>query len=134
MMRDFEELIVWQKARVMCRDVHRVSSSGQFGKHFGLRDQICRASISVMSNVAEGFGRYSRADFRRFIMIARASVAEVRSQLYVAFDLDFIDDQTRRTLSGQCVEIDRLLAGLWASLKGAPLKSPAAAPMANRSP
>jgi four helix bundle protein len=117
-MRDFEELIAWQKARVMCREVHRVAYHGEFRRHIGLRDQICRSAISVMSNIAEGFVRYSRADFRRFLVVARSSNAEVRSHLYVAVDLEFIDAAAQRRLSGLCVEIDRLVAALWASLEG----------------
>lgn len=116
-MRNFEELVAWQKARVLSRDIHRVAEAGAFRRNFGLRDQICRAAMSVMSNIAEGFGRFSRRDFQRFIVIARSSNAEVRSQLYVALDLGYIDEATRATLSGQCIEIDRLLSGLWSSLE-----------------
>ena len=115
-MRDFEDLIAWQKARVLSREIHRVAEAGQFGRHFALRDQICRAAISVMSNIAEGFGRFSRADFRRFLVIARSSNAEVRSQLYVAADLGFIDEATRVRLAALCIEVQKLLVGLWASL------------------
>jgi len=72
--------------------------------------------MSVMSNIAEGFGRFSRRDLQRFIVIARSSNAEVRSQLYVALDLGYIDEPTRAELSGLCIRIDRLLSGLWSSL------------------
>jgi four helix bundle protein len=115
-MRTFEELIVWQKARVLCRDVFTIAGSGPLGREFGLRDQICRASLSVMSNIAEGFGRYGRTEFRRFLVIARGSLYEVRSQLYVALDLGLIAPEVHARLIAQCAEVERLLAGLRNSL------------------
>jgi four helix bundle protein len=70
----FEDLVAWQKARVLVRDVYRVSKGGTFAKDFGLCGQIQRAAVSVMSNIAEGFERRSRVDFHRFLVTAKASL------------------------------------------------------------
>lgn len=86
----FEEIEAWQLGRELNRAVYAVSENGAFGRDYGLRDQIRRASISVTSNIAEGFARRSPADFARFLTIARASSAEVCSQLYLALDLGYL--------------------------------------------
>ncbi len=83
----FEDLIAWQKARVLTKAIYDVTSDGVFAKDFGLRDQIRRASVSIMSNIAEGFERRRTPEFKHFLNIAKASSAEVRSQLYVALDV-----------------------------------------------
>ena len=70
----FEDLVAWQKARELARDIYRVTDEGRFGKDFALRDQIRRASVSVLSNLAEGFDRASRGEFHQFLVIAKGSV------------------------------------------------------------
>jgi four helix bundle protein len=85
----FEQLNVWQKSKTLAVAVYKTSSQGDFARDFGLRDQLRRAAVSVMSNIAEGFGRFTRPEFRRFLTIARGSVAEVQSQLYLAHDLGY---------------------------------------------
>ncbi len=77
----FEDLIAWQKARQLAAEIYRVTAQGDFSKDFGLRDQIRRAAVPAMSNIAEGFDRGSRSEFHQFLVIAKASCAEVRSQL-----------------------------------------------------
>ena len=98
--RRFEDIEAWKRGRELNVRVYELSSSGAFAKDFALRDQIRRASISVASNIAEGYARQSRADFARFLVIARASAAEVISQLYLALDVGHIDhdqfEQARR--------------------------------------
>src|SRR4030067_1196934 len=86
----FEDLVACQKARELTRQIYLLSKKGHFLKDFGLREQIQRASVSIMSNLAEGFERGSRKEFHQFIVIAKASCAEVRSQLYVALDIGYI--------------------------------------------
>ncbi len=78
----------------MTRRVYEVARSGEFSRDFGLRDQIQRAAVSVTSNIAEGFERRSPAEFARFLLIARGSAGEVRSQLYAALDLGYVDRET----------------------------------------
>lgn len=107
---------MWQKAKALSVQVYRVTGAGPFARDLGLRTQMQRAAVSVMSNVAEGFDRNSRAEFARFLAIARGSAGEVRSQVYLAQELGYIDDQTSRALLGACVEITRMLVGLRKSL------------------
>ena len=77
----FEDFIAWQKARKLTDDIYRVTSEGSFAQDFGLKDQIRRAAVSSMSNLAEGFERGRPAEFHQFLSIAKASCAELRAQL-----------------------------------------------------
>lgn len=108
----FEDLAVWQKSRDLAIAVYRVTQNGPLKRDFGLRDQLQRASVSVMSNIAEGFDRYSRAEFRQFLSIARGSAAEVRSQLHLAVELGYISRDEFTRLNALCLEITRMLAAL----------------------
>ncbi len=114
----FEDLLVWQKAKALSVQVYRATETGRFARDFGLRTQIQRAAVSVMSNIAEGFDRNSRAEFARFLAIARGSAGEVRSQVYLAQEPGYIDEQTSRALLGACVEITSMIVGLRKSLGG----------------
>ena len=113
----FEDLIAWQKARQLTVDIYRITAHGEFAKDSGLRDQIRRAAVSVMSNIAEGFDRGSRSEFHQFLVIAKASCAEVRSQLYVAQDVGYIDQETFDTISSSTSELSRILGGLRAAVQ-----------------
>lgn len=92
-VRRFEDLDCWQSARLLVKHVYQISQQGKFSKDFGLRDQIQRAAISVMSNIAEGFHAGSNAEFLRFLGYSRRSVAEMQSQLYTALDLSYISQE-----------------------------------------
>lgn len=113
----FEDIIAWQKARVLTREIYALTGKGVFSRDFGLRDQIRRASVSIMSNLAEGFERLSRAEFHQFIVIAKASCAEVRSQLYVALDVGYITQAEFDLTNGLAVEVSRIIGGLRRSVK-----------------
>jgi four helix bundle protein len=113
----FEDLIAWQKVRQLAAEIYRVSAHGEFAKDFGLRDQIRRAAVSAMSNIAEGFDRGSRNEFHQFLVIAKASCAEVRSQLYVAQDVGYIDQKTFENISGNTNELLRIIGGLRAAVQ-----------------
>ena len=115
-VKRFEDLVVWQKARDLSVAIYRSASSGPFARDFGLRDQIRRAAVSVMSNIAEGFGRYSRSELRQYLSIARGSVTEVRSQLYLARELGYLADTEHQSLHELGVEIARMLAAFRASI------------------
>lgn len=108
----FEDLIAWQKARKLTQEVYKVTRLGNFSKDFGLCDQIRRASVSIMSNIAEGFDRGGRAEFHQFLVIAKASAAEVRSQLYVANDIGYIDAETFTRLKNLADETSKITNGL----------------------
>ena len=113
----FEDLIAWQKAQELALEIYRVTSEGRFAKDFGLKDQIQRASVSIMSNVAEGFERYGPQEFRHFLSIARGSAGEVRSQLYLAQGLQYINEDEFQKLRSLCIEISRLIGGLRTSIQ-----------------
>ena len=89
----FEDIGAWQKARLVTKAVYLLTMKGQFAKDFGLMDQIRRSSVSIMANIAEGFGRRSDKEFVYFLNIAHASAAEAQSHLYVAFDLGYISQE-----------------------------------------
>ena len=86
----FEEIQAWQKARVGTTRIYRLTRSDSFEKDFGLINQMRRAAVSVMANIAEGNGRRTNADFASFLVQAHASAADVQSHLYVALDLGYI--------------------------------------------
>lgn len=88
----FEDLIAWQEARTLVKWVYKITSDGAFSKDYGMRDQIQRAAVSVMTNIAEGFDCESSAEFARFLGIARRSAVEVQSLLYAALDVDHIKE------------------------------------------
>lgn len=110
--KSFEDIDAWKKSRELTRKVYEVTASGAFSRDFPLRDQIRRACISVMSNVAEGHGRAGRKEFLQFLAVALGSANEVTSQLYVALDLGYIDDEQFRVLTELARESARLIGGL----------------------
>ena len=112
----FEDLIAWQKARLLTAEIYRVTNQGPFARDFGLRDQICRAAVSVMSNIAEGFERNRAAEFHQFLSIAKASCGEVRSQLYVALDAGYLKRDVFDAMRSRAEEVSRITGGLRASL------------------
>ena len=108
----FEDLIAWQKARELTKAIYKATDHGKFAKDFGLKDQIRRAAVSVMSNIAEGFDRRGGREFHQFLVIAKGSCAELRSQLYVALDAGYIDKPTFNTLYEQSLETGKVINGL----------------------
>ena len=109
----FEEIISWQKARELNSEIYKITNkSNSFSKDFGLRDQIRRASVSITSNIAEGFERQTTNEFIRFLYIAKASAGEVRSQLYVAFDINYLTKEEFEELKMKVNEVSKLISGL----------------------
>lgn len=108
----FEDLIAWQKGRESTRAIYQVTASGSFAKDFGLRDQIRRPAVSVMSNLAEGFERGGRSEFHQFLSVAKSSCVELRSQLYVALDATHLNPSIFRRLILQAEEVARIIGGL----------------------
>jgi four helix bundle protein len=113
----FEDLIAWQKARELTRAIYEATRQGAFAKDYGLSGQIQRATVSIMSNIAEGFERGGRGEFHQFLSTAKASCAEVRSQLYVALDVGHIDQSMFERLMQQAEEVARIVGGLRASVQ-----------------
>jgi len=113
----FEDLIAWQKAGVLTSEIYKVTQDGRFARDFGLTGQIQRASVSIMSNIAEGFERGSKKEFHYFLSVAKGSCAEVRSQLYVALDVNYLESDQFTRLLQQAEEVARIIGGLRASLE-----------------
>jgi len=113
----FEDLIAWQRARSLTREIYQVTQKGTFAKDFGLSGQIQRATVSIMSNIAEGFERGKRSEFHQFLSVAKASCAEVRSQLYVAFDVGHLTQATFDHLLSLAQEVARVIGGLRAAVE-----------------
>jgi four helix bundle protein len=118
----FEDIEAWQKARELTRSIYQVSKAGVFSSDFGLRDQIRRASTSVMSNIAEGFERSGTGEFVQFLAIAKGSVGEVKSQLYVAVDQEYLSKKTFDQLFMLAAEISKMIGGLMNYMRQSKLK------------
>ena len=113
----FEDLIAWQKARTLTKKIYTVTKNEKFRKDFGLKDQIQRASVSIMSNIAEGFDRASNAEFHKYIVIAKGSCAEVKSQLYVSKDIGYISRSSFNELKGLADELSLIIGGLRSAIQ-----------------
>lgn len=107
----FEEMFSWQKARILNNIIYTKTKEFAFSKDFALRDQIRKSSISIMSNIAEGFERGSDREFKYFLNVAKGSAGEVRSQLYIALDQGYIDYELFNRCKDLAIEISRLLQG-----------------------
>ncbi len=112
----FEDLIAWQKARALTKAIYEVTTQGAFAKDFGLVNQMQRAAVSIMSNVAEGFERRSAAEFYQFLSVSKSSCAELRSQLYVALDIGYLSQRKFEELMSQAEEVSRIIGGLRVSI------------------
>jgi four helix bundle protein len=113
----FEDFIAWQKARKLTAEVYRVTGEGSFARDFGLKDQIRRAAVSSMSNLAEGFERGRPTEFHQFLSIAKGSCAELRTQLYVALDVGYLKLSTFNAVMAQATEVGQILGGLRLSVE-----------------
>jgi four helix bundle protein len=129
-IRQFEDIQAWQEARQLTKAIYRVTDSSSFNKDYVLRRQIRRAAISIMSNVAEGFGRGGNKEFAHFLSIAIGSTFELQAQLYVASDQHYISQDEFDTLYAQAAQISRQLGGLIQYLKKSNQKGPKFLPSA----
>jgi four helix bundle protein len=110
--KSFEDIQAWQKARVITRLIYEMTADGRFARDFGLRDQVRRASVSIMANIAEGFGRHSDKEFANFLNIAHGSASEAQSHLYIGLDLGYIDKECFTRLYGLLDEVSRMTLAL----------------------
>jgi four helix bundle protein len=111
-IQKFEDIKVWQKSRELCKYIFNLISSGKFGKDYALIDQINRSSGSVMDNIAEGFGRGGKREFINFLSYANASALECLSQLYRAFDRNYISSEVHAVVCEILFEITKMLNAL----------------------
>ena len=107
----FEEIEAWQNARELTKRIYQLSALGEFSRDFGLRDQIRRAAVSIMSNIAEGFESQTQSLFIKYLGIAKASAGEVRSQLYIASDLGYLSPEELRNTINLAEKVSRLIYG-----------------------
>ena len=117
-IKSFKDIKAWQKSRDLVKEIYRVTNNGKFTKDWSLKDQIRRAAVSIMSNIAEGFSRQTDKEFIQFLYIAKGSASEVQSQLYVAYDLSYINEETFNTLLDGTEIIANLIGGFIRYLKG----------------
>jgi four helix bundle protein len=109
-VKNFEGLEVWRKARDLGVHIYQATQSGGFARDFGLRDQLRRASVSIISNIAEGFERGSNREFIHFLHMAKGSAGEVRAQLYLALDLKYLDQNQFHSLTEKATAISCQMA------------------------
>ncbi len=117
LIKKFEDIVAWQEARKLVASIYKLTNTGALAKDYGMRDQIQRAAVSAMTNIAEGFDCESKAEFARFLGFARRSAVEVQSLLYAAFDVGYINEQTFKTEYQQAEKTKALIGGLKHSLK-----------------
>ena len=110
-LKSFEEITSWQKAREFNKKIYLATQQGEFKLDFDLARQIRRASVSITSNIAEGFERDTDKQFAQFLRMAKASAGEVRSQLYLALDLEYISAANFKGLKEEITEISKLIGG-----------------------
>jgi four helix bundle protein len=113
----FEDIEAWKVARDLTREIYRVTSEGRFARDIGLCNQIRNASVSIMSNIAEGFERDGNKEFGNFLSIAKGSAGEVRSQLYVAADQSYISEDDFTKIYAKADESGRIIGGLMKYLR-----------------
>ena len=117
LIRKFEDIVAWQEARKLVSSIYKLTTIGALAKDYGLRDQLQRASVSAMTNIAEGFDCESKIEFARFLGIARRSAVEVQSLLYAALDVGYINQETFNVEYQQAEKTKALIGGLKRSLK-----------------
>ena len=115
-IQKFEDLVAWQLGREVTRDIYTVTRDAPFSRDFSLVDQVRRSATSIMSNIAEGFERESEVDRLRFYAMAKASCAELRSQLYVALDAGYLAESQFTDLQARAERVGRVIGGLRSSI------------------
>ncbi len=116
-IRRFEDIQAWQAARALVKRIYALTSEGPFSKDFGLRDQIRRAAVSVMANIAEGFDCDSNIEFARFLGIARRSAVEVQSLLYAALDASHVSSEDFKVNYEQANKTKALISAFKSAMK-----------------
>lgn len=118
----FEQIESWKLARVFANQIYQVTGTGNFARDFGLRDQVRRAAISILSNIAEGFERSGDNEFLEFLSVAKGSCGEARAQLYIALDQGYISVTQFENLSNTSNNVSQLISGLMKYLRHSNLR------------
>jgi four helix bundle protein len=123
-VKTFEDLNVYQEARILTKSIYKITKLYHFAQDRALVAQIRRAAVSVMSNIAEGFERESNTEFIRYLYISKGSAGEIRVQLTVAYDQEYIDQAKYENLTSDCKRISSMLRRFIAYLKASPIAGP----------
>jgi len=113
----FEDLDVWKKAREIVNDIYKITNNKSFKKDWVLIDQMRRSAISIISNIAEGFNRRTEKEFIQFLNISKGSIGELRCQLYIALDQNYIQNEYFNILSDKLLECEKMCSGLIKHIK-----------------
>ena len=116
-MHKFKELEIWKKSRLFCSEIYKITSNFPDSEKFGLTNQLRRASVSIPSNIAEGSSRSSNKDFARFLQITLGSGYEIKTQLLIAYDLKFINNEDLEKLSQNLESIIKMTSKFKSTLK-----------------
>jgi len=114
----FEDLECWQRAKSLAVELYAISNNGEFGKDFGFKDQIRRAAVSIASNIAEGKERETIAEFIRYLYIAKGSAGELKTQLLIAQDIGYLDQESSKELKVKVEKVSAMIGALIKTLKG----------------
>ena len=120
MLKNFKELKVWQKSYQLCLDVYKVTKGFPKEEKYGLTSQIRRASVSIPSNIAEGYGRRTTPDYVRSLYVAYGSICELETQIMLCGDLTYIEEENLRGIQNDIREVERMLKALIRSLENKP--------------
>ncbi len=112
-----EDLLIWQESRVLIKNIFSITSTEKFSKEFFLKDQIKRSAISVMSNIAEGYGRGGNKEFVQFLYIANGSLSELKSQLYISFDFNLITEEQLEIYLKDIFKIENMIKAFSRKIK-----------------
>ena len=113
----FEDLDIWKRGCRLAVDIYKITDTDKISKDWGLRDQLRRSAVSIPSNIAEGFDRDSDAEFKRFLFIAKGSCAELKTQIYIAQAILFIEEETSSKIIQECEELSKMIGSLIKYLK-----------------
>ncbi len=117
-----EDILVWQKAKSLTVEIYKASNHGNFARDFGLRDQIRRAAVSIPSNIAEGFGRGGNREFLQFLSIAKGSLFELKTQLIIANEIGYLDNEIFIKISNDSDEVGKMLTSFMNYLSNSDIK------------
>jgi len=123
MLKNFRELKVWQKAYRLCLDIYKITARFPQEERYGLTSQIRRAAVSIPSNIAEGYGRKTTADYLRSLYIAYGSVCELETQALLSSDLNYLEKKKSEELKDDIAEVERMLKAMIKSLENNQLGS-----------
>src|SRR6185503_20670773 len=121
-IKNFEDLEIWQLVRYLTQEIYTITKTAQFSKDYGLRDQMQRAAVSIMSNIAEGFERGGNQEFVQFLYVAKASCGEVRSQVYVALDQGYVASTEADELTNSFKRLSSMISNLITYLRKSGMK------------